>query len=1731
MNKMKYKAFALFALLIFLVTPISILSQEPPVDNTLTSPPTTQAPTPEQQFNSQPTPDNFMSLPNPTAEDLANVKPAPSPENFAKLSGPEQGKYLDGNYNSKFAADYFSARGNDLSSAPTAANKFLQEKFGNAGIDFIVSSGMKFADNPPKIAVGGKELTLQTGSESGKIPPGATAVRYDSSNNEFVFDPRGLQATGNKISLDSNGAMTFAEGGKITDPQTGATIDVSPGSKVQIQNGQDGNVRIIVNGEMKGEWKDTTGNLNKFINFEGTLIIQPDVISSQNSQVNVDQSEIKGKFVASLDNGKIRQVSLLNDASSFSKDTASVVGVSSINLYSNGKIQDVELMSTTASLSYNDLYAKGNSKTSFSESGTVSKYQGLSEESILSYGSKLDDKTSNREHLFKGISDVNFNDKGALSDANLGRDAWYKNLKTDIKVSHEQEGAQIFFGDYSKEQADSIASKNPGKAISFIGLSEASSSHIAGYGKINIETGGFIYKGKQDSATFDRQVLGKEEKISIDGKENGEIAEFSKKFNVASLKQKDGLMTGEQALVKSSIVRNNDKVTAIVDDESVRKAVELTGVTKEHAFDYTRFLLSDYNTMINIGSGKAFLGISSDFGMIYESESGKMQYLSRSQVQMNLGKDSSTVKGIVTKSATDKLPIYSQNTAISKIFSLQSQENLKEQDGRTNYFEATSKSFEDTKKFIGEVYSNDLQKNVVTTSFMVSNIAYLKPDYMNNGDKAGFDSSAKEYQDYLNAQMNEIESGMKSNEFMKGLTPSQLQMQLAKDVSANKAISPDEIKTAYMQQFENRLMYEDVVGASSSKRDLSGIASRVDSFKGLITLDETQITPEGDRFKVDRELTSFSEQKLVHSEQLMLEYVKTGDKASALATLDQVEQGLASYKAKIGVDNNVLALDDATQAKYGFINSIESRIRSDRMIVNDEEFASIYKDLMARDAKFDQLVTSRMTYGEKVESSQSALEAVFTAVTSGGLGKSGVKAISEADSLSGVPLVGDIVQAAKGYREVVDYTKELQLTNGEFLKGTMGIKTIHDLGVDGDTAQKILNGELPDEQVQNIVARNIIQNGYAEKADPNAQTSVEFKDMEIGPDGQMTGRRIVNVAGQTYAIDGNTFNEAYGFLKDVRPAAKMTYDSADYGREMKILLGNEKVRSDLGTYAANEDFSTDNRLFATKLAAVEPGKAEKLLNFVDEQASPLTIGMSAGFGAGFGNVFIKSAGLVGAVVGPVESLGMSTAVYGGMQVAGINPEDHPYLSAGLNLAVPFAPATIGRLSKAVIPMSEDIAKNIIEQSPSLAGRTEDIAKALSGVDTSDAAAVKNALKNIEGLDQTKIDGLLETTKLKSYVQSFNAEDLATIGITKSPAGELLDSSGKIISNLDEFEQVARSGEVISKANTAFEEAKGVATTAAKPLHTYSTDIGSYTKGQVNPQELKLLVAETGEKIGTGGYGTVYRVKDLTTHVGDVTYDIEGAVVKVPHKLPEGAIDFMSRQEDYVAKTADIPGVIPSIDKVDVRVTNVDPKTGVSTSEVVKGRLIPEVEGERGTSLYTRFQNGEKVALEEGAYDQMVQTQKDLASRNLIDIDQTLGNVMFRDKGVNADGVRVYGDPVWTDSGAFESTEFTDAMKRVREEIDSSPYTFSLYDSSHPLSPELTQSLDIIGLTPAQVKGMNLNSLSRDLDGALEQIRVQRENAFMPATKETFHDYTIRKVGEIPTARDYGEIPMAKAANQ
>ena len=309
-----------------------------------------------EDFEKNPTPENFNKLVNPTAEDLKKVI-NPTIQNFGKLSEIERRSYLKTNYKPEFAS---------------FAQKYLKDikDFTNAEDVEIAKKFMKDSDFSTADDKGIAEKFF-SGKDTKNLNDNKDIfINYQKSKGvDISFDPGGLISSyengllkgkdGNPVSIEQlKDAFTFKvdkDGNLILKPKNMPGVE-QQSAKTEITKEEDGSISFK---PMAGE-KDAATTL-KFpggdIKVKGDFKITPDG-KLIGEDINVLETKagksysFEGKLEVNLDkNGEIEKASLLDKDSVFKEYTVSAGAADklkwelkyngdSLDIYPNKKVSE-----------------------------------------------------------------------------------------------------------------------------------------------------------------------------------------------------------------------------------------------------------------------------------------------------------------------------------------------------------------------------------------------------------------------------------------------------------------------------------------------------------------------------------------------------------------------------------------------------------------------------------------------------------------------------------------------------------------------------------------------------------------------------------------------------------------------------------------------------------------------------------------------------------------------------------------------------------------------------------------------------------------------------------------------------------------------------------------------------------------------------------------------------------------------------------------------------------------------------------------------------------------------------------------------------------------------------------------------------------------------------------------------------------------------------------------------
>ena len=758
--------------------------------------------------------------------------------------------------------------------------------------------------------------------------------------------------------------------------------------------------------------------------------------------------------------------------------------------------------------------------------------------------------------------------------------------------------------------------------------------NVQAIGKIKIENG-ILYEGLTDTTYFKKELNFENELISIDSREDGKIATFSKKFKIGNLNPGEKFISGENQL-NSIISKENGKINFQIDSNSIETLGKIE-------MDPNKVSLFDRNVLLDLGDGEAFFGAHTDKGMIYMNRDGSYaEILSPSSTHKFLGNELDTVKEIVhneIKVGTEN--IQTQTSGINKIYEMQKRDLVSYENGDERSFQAGVKSFDSTKRFIDSSYPDGLERDVAMTSFIADNFNDVGADDFSNREQV------EEFELFKKNNLNQMKSVLDESDLTKIYS---LDSGNLNDLS----VIPESHQDSFGKLLQNNIVYENLAETSLENYEYNS-ESVVNSYRGLIHLEDMGVSNQN----------TFSTKKLNLMEGLAIEYSENRELGDALAVMDEIQSDYKSYINELGqqIDFN----DPSNAGIYSSLKNLNEKIVGDNIYISQKGFNEIQLELYSQEGKIDEALELRKTYSERLSQAETGAGKALTATFGGGLGK-------------------DIVKAAGGFDDVKDYAGNLKKENQIYSQGSYGIQSLHNMGVPGETIDKWINGDMTEVETRNLVDQLLVKSGRT-----------TFSP-EIGDTGSFTGLDD-SITGNMnrYSFSKEDQEIVYGFLSDVKGDAVETYNSNLYGGDIRKLIGVNNINYNPGEYQTYDYLDIDRRIqsnfFNQQFKELEMNKAEQVLNFVDQGLSPGVIVIGAATG-GFGGTFFSGAtGVTGALAGIAENLVIDAAAGSILVSAGVDPYTQHGLAAGTAVGVGILTGT-PRIFNALGDSSSSLTKNV-----------------------------------------------------------------------------------------------------------------------------------------------------------------------------------------------------------------------------------------------------------------------------------------------------------------------------------------------------------------------------------------------------------------------------------------------------
>ncbi len=691
-------------------------------------------------------------------------------------------------------------------------------------------------------------------------------------------------------------------------------------------------------------------------------------------------------------------------------------------------------------------------------------------------------------------------------------------------------------------------------------------------------------------------------------------------------------------------------------------------------------------------------------------------------------------------------------------------------------FTEISSNFEETKEKIIQYYSDPLLENVVLSSYMIS---YLEGNYyLQELDLRGSDweSRYQTYNNFVEENLLEIKNLLESDEtvnsYLSGERKGDVTF-LTEAILEKSGSDPDlcsYYKDSFERMLENRIHYEDMAGhyITGHEKDDSLI---YDAYRGLLFLEDSEISTENDILRIDTRSSSFSTRKLNIAEALSFEYALDEKLSDALVVMDQLENDFNGYLNELSLQTDLN--DPSNKETLDALEQLNDKIRSDRATLANQGLNKIQLDLYTQAGEIEKVFYVRKGYSERVSDAEPGLEKIMTVIFSGGFGK-------------------DIVDSAGGFDRVKEAASVLEEENKAYSRGNYAIQALNQMGISGRVIDDWINDRLTEAQKSQLVNQLLVKSGRSGYV---RGESAEFEGLEADENGGLTGRAIISTGLNEYAaVDIGEQRIVFGFLEESREDAKKTYDSQAYGQDIRKMVGTDELQYNAGEYRTQERLRIETNLqksaFGERIRALEMSGTGKVLNFIDDGLSPGAIAIGAATG-GFGGTFFGSVtGLTGAGLGVAENIIIDAAAGMLLVSVGAEPAESPWMATGTAVGLGVATG-IPRIISGITKSQALSTGRYIEALVDATGDTR-IPGAIGDmtprqIRNPDFVAGRLKSSGIP-VDESLVSKTVSELELETAVEKMDANDLSSAGLVKTRPGELVDESGSVIRNLDELKR-------------------------------------------------------------------------------------------------------------------------------------------------------------------------------------------------------------------------------------------------------------------------------------------------------------------------------------------------------
>ena len=367
----------------------------------------------------------------------------------------------------------------------------------------------------------------------------------------------------------------------------------------------------------------------------------------------------------------------------------------------------------------------------------------------------------------------------------------------------------------------------------------------------------------------------------------------------------------------------------------------------------------------------------------------------------------------------------------------------------------------------------------------------------------------------------------------------------------SRMVSPETNSQLYQVQVELLKIWQDYA---------------LSAYRGLIHLEDIHENSAGD---LTIENSKFSSKKLELIKGALALHLEKEQYGAAFSLIDTLESfyfnSILTNAYNVDFEENV-----------DVFKKLFDEIRLQRIGVSNLAFKKINLNLLETQDELEVLFTQRSGYVQRVQNKEVFDNTFASVVLSGGFGK-------------------NLLWAAGVYDDFSSVVNNLNRETQEYAKGLFVLESMVTTGVSGEDIKNWLD--------ERLSSRDIILKYLTQESD-----GLSF----MQPEEVLLGKGL---GAEEYIYSSEEIRQIHDLLDELKPFARQVYYNSPYADDLPTIIGYEKrVDLDYEGELLSIDLGEDLDFYKQKVSEFRFNSAQRVLNYIDEGLSPVTIALIVGTG-------------------------------------------------------------------------------------------------------------------------------------------------------------------------------------------------------------------------------------------------------------------------------------------------------------------------------------------------------------------------------------------------------------------------------------------------------------------------------------------------------------------------------------